>query len=93
MKRFFEKIAACILASIGAIPRKIMHIWYIFIASAWILLMIVMLLEYFGVERTVFIALQVLFGISTVIFAIWKFLRSDTWLDFSECLDRLNRES
>lgn len=93
MKRFFENIAACILATIGAIPRKIMHIWYIFIASAWMLSMIVMLLVYFGVERTVFIALQVLFGISTVIFAIWKFLRSDTWLDFSECMDRLNGET
>lgn len=50
-------------------------------------------MEYFGVERTVFIALQVLFGISTVIFAIWKFLRSDTWLDFKNCLDRLNEGS
>lgn len=43
MKRFFENIAACILATIGAIPRKIMHIWYIFIAITWLVSMIIML--------------------------------------------------
>lgn len=93
MKRFFENVATYILITVGAIPRKVMHIWYIIITSAWAISMIVMLLKYFGIERTVFIALQIIFGISTVIFAIWKFVRSDTWLDFTNCLDRLNGES
>lgn len=93
MKRFFENVATYILITVGAIPRKVMHIWYIIITSAWVISMIVMLLKYFGIERTVFIALQIIFGISTVIFAIWKFVRSDTWIDFTNCLDRLNGES
>ncbi|MEE1020003.1 MAG: hypothetical protein U0L93_01130 [Bacteroidales bacterium] len=93
MKRVFEYVVACILVTVGAIPRKVMHIWYIIIASAWVISMIVMLLKYFGIERTVFIALQIIFGISTVVFVIWKFIKSDTWLDFTDCLDRLNGES
>lgn len=93
MKRFFENVATYILITVGAIPRKVMHIWYIIITSTWVISMIVMLLKYFGIERTVFIALQIIFGISTVVFVIWKFLKSDTWLDFTDCLDRLNGES
>lgn len=90
MKRFLENVTAGILIVVGAIPRKIIHGWYIFIASAWTISMLVYLIKYFDIETEVFSILQVLFGISTIIFAIWKFTRSDLWLDYTDCLDRLS---
>lgn len=90
MKRFLEIITACILVVIGVIPQKIIRSWYIFIASAWTISMLVYMIMYFDIETEVFSILQVLFGISTIIFAIWKFTRSDLWFDYTDCLDRLS---
>lgn len=85
-------ILAGLMLMIGSIPKKMMYILYGTCAGAWIISMIIYIIQRLGVEHEVFVVIQIIFGVMTLVFAIWEFSKSNTWKDHMDVLDRLNKE-
>lgn len=85
-------ILAGLILIIGSIPKTVMYILYGTCAGAWVISMIIYIIQHLGVEHEVFVVIQIIFGVTTPVFAIWKFSKSNTWNDHIDALDRLNGE-